>query len=145
MTGAHNLFHLCARVICDHCPPARGNVEDFDFMSAVPYNNHNTVGTACWQNQDSSPPQFAIILHCHVCLCLSNTYISSESWRQCTSKITAHYQAIPVLLRGLGEAVVTDDWCIMYSLICTSHENLVLSHPSPSKNILTTNTKYDIR
>ena len=37
-------------------------------------------------------------------------------------------QAIPALLRGLGEAVVTNDWCIIYSLCCTSHKNLVLSH-----------------
>ena len=35
---------------------------------------------------------------------------------------------IPVLLRGWGEAVVTNDWCIIYSLQCTSHENLVLNH-----------------
>ena len=26
------------------------------------------------------------------------------------------YQAIPALLRGLGEAVITNDWCIIYSL-----------------------------
>ena len=37
-------------------------------------------------------------------------------------------QAIPAQLRGLGEAVVTNDWCIIYSLCCTSHKNLVLSH-----------------
>ena len=36
---------------------------------------------------------------------------------------------IPVLLRDWGEAVVTNDWCIIFSLYCTSHENLVLSHP----------------
>ena len=34
------------------------------------------------------------------------------------------------------------NWCIIYSLWCTSHEHLVLSHP---KNISTPNTKYDIR
>ena len=41
------------------------------------------------------------------------------------------YQAMdtPVLLRGWGEAVVTNDWCIIYSLWCTCHEHLVLSHP----------------
>ena len=38
-------------------------------------------------------------------------------------------RALPVLLSGLGEAVVTNDWCIIYSLWCTSHENLVFSHP----------------
>ena len=35
-------------------------------------------------------------------------------------------QAFPALLRDFGEAVVTNDWCIIYSLCCTSHENLVL-------------------
>ena len=55
-------------------------------------------------------------------------------------------QANPALLRGLGEAVVTNEWCIIYSLWCTSHENLVFSPPPPpTKNILTPNTKYDIR
>ena len=38
-------------------------------------------------------------------------------------------QAIPALLRGLSEAVVTNDWCIINSLWCTSRENLVFSHP----------------
>ena len=52
-------------------------------------------------------------------------------------------QAIPALLRGLGEAVVSNDWYIIYSLCCTSHENLVLSHLQ--KTIMTPNTKYDIR
>ena len=52
-------------------------------------------------------------------------------------------QAIPVLLRCLGEAVVTNDWCIIYSLWCSSHKNLVLSQPP--KNILTPNAKYVIR
>ena len=65
---------------------------------------------------------------------------------QTSTKVqTQHfYQAmdIPVLLRGWGEAVVTNDWCIIYSLWCTSHKHLVLSHP---QNILTPNTKYDIR
>ena len=84
MTGGHNLFRLYALVICDHClppppPPPRGNVEDFDLVSAVPHSNHPTVGTVSWQNHDSSPPQSVIILHCHGCLCLSNTYASSAS------------------------------------------------------------------
>ena len=85
MTGAHNFIRLYALVICDHAPAQR-NVEDFDFVSAVPHSNHNTVGTASWQNHDSSSPQSVIILHCHVCLCLSNPNISSALWRQCKSK-----------------------------------------------------------
>ena len=109
-------------------------------VSAVPRSNHHTVGAASWQNHDSSPPQSVIILNSNVCLGLSNPHISSALWRQRKSKNTAHY--IPILLRGLSEAVVTNDWCIIYSLWCTSHEQLVLSHP---KHILTPNTKYDIR
>ena len=93
------------------------------------------MGAASWQNHDSSPPQSVIILHSNVCLGLSNPYISSALWRQRKSKNTAHY--IPILLRGFGEAMVTNDWCIIYSLWCTSHEHFLLSHP---KNILTPNT-----
>ena len=77
MTGGYNLFRLYALIICDHCPPAQRNVGDIDFVSAVPHSNRHTMGTASWQNHDSSPPQSVIILHCHGCLCLSNTDISS--------------------------------------------------------------------
>ena len=69
-TGAHNLFHLYALLFCDHCPPAQGNVEDFDFVSAVLHSNHHAVGTASWQNHDNSHPPSVIILQCNVCLCL---------------------------------------------------------------------------
>ena len=112
MTGAHNLFRLYAPVICEH-PQFRG-MSRTDFVSAVPHSNHRAVGAASWQNHDSSTPQSVIILHSNVCLGLSNPYISSTLWRQRKSKNTAHY--IPILLRGLGEAVVTNDWCIIYSL-----------------------------
>ena len=116
MTGAHNFFRIYSLVICDHAPTQR-NVEDFDFVSAVPHSNLHTVGTACWQNQDSSSQQSVFILHCHVCLDLSHPYISSALWRQCKCKNQHIYQAmdIPVLLRGWGEAVVTNDWCTIYS------------------------------
>ena len=56
MTGAHTLFRLNAPVICDPPPPARMNVEDFDFVSAVAHSNHHTVGAASWQNYDNFPP-----------------------------------------------------------------------------------------
>ena len=107
-------FHLYALVICDH-PPAQRNVEDSDFVSAVPHSYHQTVGTASWQNHDSSSPQSVIILHCHVCLGLSNPYISSALWRQCKSKNATHLPGHrdPRPAQGLGEAVVTNDWCII--------------------------------
>ena len=135
----HNFFGLYAPVICDH-PQLRGMSTTLTLCLQFPHSNHHTVEAASWQNHDSSPPQSVIILHSNVCLGLSNPYISSALWRQCKSKNTAHY--IPILLRGLGEAMVTNDWCIIYSLWCTSHEHLVLRHP---KNILTPNTKYDNR
>ena len=91
MTGAHNFFRLYAPVICDHPPPplpspAQRNVEDFDFVSAVPHSNHHTVGAASWQNHDSSLLQAVFILHSNVCLGLSNPYISPALWRQRKSK-----------------------------------------------------------
>ena len=105
-------------------------------MSAVPIVTTILWGAASWQNHDSSPPQSVIILHSNVCLGLSNPYISSALWRQRKTKNTALY--IPILLRGLDEAVDANDRCFIYSLWCTSHEHLVFSHP---KNILTPNTK----
>ena len=110
-------FRLYALIICYHAPAQR-NVEDSDFVSAVPHSNHHTVGTASWQNHDSSPLQSVIILHCHVCLGLSNPYISSALWRKCKSKNAAHLpgHGYPRPAQGLGEAVVTNDWCILYSL-----------------------------
>ena len=102
MTGAHIFFRLYALFICDHVPAQR-NVEDFDFVSAVPHSNHNTVGTASWQNHDSSTAQSVINLHCHVCLGLSiPSYISSALWRQCKSKNTAHLQGYGYLRPAQG-------------------------------------------
>ena len=43
MTGVHAFFRLYALVICDHAPAQR-NVEDFEFVSAVPHSNCHTVG-----------------------------------------------------------------------------------------------------
>ena len=54
MTGAHNFFRLYAPVICDH-PQVRGISRTLT-VSAVPHSNHQTVGAASWQNNDSSPP-----------------------------------------------------------------------------------------
>ena len=121
MTGGLNLGRLYALVICDHCSPppppaAQGNVEDFDFVAAVTHSNHHTVGTASWQNHDSSPPQSVIKLHYHGCLGLSKPTFPPHYGD--TVKVESQHicQAIPALLRGLGEAVVTNDWCIIYRL-----------------------------
>ena len=130
MTGAHNFFRLYTLVICDHAP-AKRNVQDFDFVSAVPHSNHHTVGTASWQNHDSTSPQSVIILHCHVCLCLSNPNISSALWRQCKSKNTAHLPGYgyPRPARGWVEAVVTNDWRIIYSP-CPDPESFARGGPT---------------
>ena len=105
MTGAHNFFRLYALIICDHAPAQR-NVEDFDLVSAVPHSNHHTVGTASWQNHDSSSPQSAMSVY----VFQTPTYPP-----HCGDNVkvkTLHiYLAmdIPVLLRGWVEAVVTND------------------------------------
>ena len=136
MTGAHNVFRLYAQVICEH-PQLRGMSRTLTLCLQFPI-----VTTILWGQLAGKTMTFlprsllqCIILHSNVCLGLSNPYIFSALLRQRKSKNTAHY--IPILLRGFGEAMVTNDWCIIYSLRCTSHENLVLSHP---KNILTPNT-----
>ena len=91
---------------------------DSDFVSAVPHSNHHTVETASWQNHDSFPLQSVIILHSHVCLGLSNPYIFFALRRQYKSKNATHLpgHGYPRPAQGLGEAVVTNDWCIIYSL-----------------------------
>ena len=130
MTGAHNFFRLYALVICDHAPAQR-NVEDFDFVSAVPHSNHHTVGTASWQNHDSTFPQSVIILHCHVCLCLSNPNNPPHCGDNVKVKTQHIYQAmdIPVLLRGWGEAVFTNDWRFIYSP-CADPESFARGGPT---------------
>ena len=102
MAGAHIFSPLCTSH-CDHAPAQR-NGKDSEFVSAVPHSNHHTVGTASWQNHDSSPPQSVIILHCHVCLGLSNPYISSALWGQCKSKNATHLpvHGHPRPAQGLG-------------------------------------------
>ena len=91
MTGAQNFFRLYAPVICDPTPAQR-NVEDFDFVSAVPHSNHHTGGGGQLAGKTMTVlPQFVFILHSNVCLGLSNPYISSALWRQRASENTAHY------------------------------------------------------
>ena len=118
MTGAHNFFRLYALVICDHAPAQR-NVEGFNFVFAARHRNHHTLGTdIAGKTMTVLPLQSVIIMHCHVCLCLPNPYLSSALWRQRKVQTRHFYQAmgIPVLFRGWGEAVATNDWCIIYSL-----------------------------
>ena len=118
MSGAHNFFRLYAPVICDH-PQLRRMSRTLTLCLQFPTAcNHHTVEAASWQKHDSFSSQSVFILHSNVCLGLSNPYIFSALWRQHKYKITAHH--IPILLRGLVEAVITNDWCIIYSLWCTA-------------------------
>ena len=110
MTGAHNFFRLYAPVICDH-PQLRGMSRTSTLCLQLPLVTTIVWGQLADKKHDSSPPQSVIILQINVCLGLSNPYISSALWRQRKIKNTAPY--IPILLRGLGEAVVTNDWCFI--------------------------------
>ena len=60
MTNAHNFFRLYALFICDHVPAQR-NVEDFDFVSAVPHSNHNTVGQLAGKTMTVLPTSLLFI------------------------------------------------------------------------------------
>ena len=130
MTGARNFFCLYALVMCDHAPALR-NVEDFDFVSEVPHSNHHTVGTASWQSHDSSSPQSAIILHCHVVYVYQTTTFPPHCGDNEKVKTQHIYKAmdIPVLLRGWIEAVVTNDWRILYSP-CADPESVARGGPT---------------
>ena len=128
MAGVHNLFRLHALVICDHCPPPptpQGNVEDFHFVTFILCLQFpNTVRAVSWQNHDS------LLLYCTAMVAyVYQTPTHLPHYGDNVNVKSQHIcQAIPALLRGLSEAVVTNDWCIIYSLCCTSHKNLVLSH-----------------
>ena len=125
MAGVHNFFAFMHKSFVTTPPPPQGNVEDFHFVTFILCLqflialNHHTVGTASWQNHDS------LLIYCTAMV--AYVYQISTFHPHCGDNVkvkSEHIcQAIPALLRGLGEAVVTNDWCIIYSLCCTSHEN----------------------
>ena len=116
MTDALNFFRLYALVICDHAPAQR-NVADFDFVSKVPHSNHHTVGQLAGKTMTVHP--HSLLLYCTAMFVY--VYQTTTFPLHCGDNVkvkTQHiYQAmdIPVLLRGCGEAVVTNDWRIKYS------------------------------
>ena len=87
-------------------------------MSAVPHSNHHTVETACWQSRTVLPG--SLLLYCTAMSVY--VYQTATFPPHCADNINVKtqyiYQAmdIPVLLRGWGEAAVTNDWCFIYSL-----------------------------
>ena len=114
-TGGHDLFRLYAQ----------GNVEDFDFFSAFPNSNKQTVGAASWQNHDSPPPPpppppppRSLLLYCTAMVAYVNQTPTFPPHYGDNIKVKAQHicQANPALLRGSGEVVVTNEWCIIYSL-----------------------------
>ena len=122
MIGAHNFFRLYALVICDHAPS-----RTVTLCLQFPIVTTTLWGQLAGKTMTVLPR--SLLLYCTVMFVY--VYQTPTFPLHCGGK-TQHIDQvmyIPVLLRGWGEAVVTNDWCIIYSLLCTSHENLVLSHP----------------
>ena len=111
------LFCLYALFICDHCPPphSQGNVEDFDFKSAdqVP-----VLTTTLWgqlADKNMTVLSRSLLLYCTAMVAYvfkTPTFpLHYGDNRKVKSLHICH--AIPTLLRGLGEAVVTNNWCMI--------------------------------
>ena len=129
MTGTHNFLRLYALVICDHAPAQR-NVEDFDFVSEVPHSNHHTVGKLAGKTMTVHPR--SLLLYCTAMFVYVYQTTFPQHYRDNEKVKTQHiYQAmnIPVLLRGCGEAVVTNDWRIIYSR-CADPESVARGGPT---------------
>ena len=116
MTGGHNLFRLHAHQSFVTTPPVQGNVKDFNFVSAVPHSNQHTVGAAIWQNLTVFPR--SLLLFCTAMVAYVYQTPTFPTHYGVNMKVKSQHicQANPALLRGLGEAVVTNKWCIIYSL-----------------------------
>ena len=120
MNGGHNLFRLYALDICDHCPPPpppppRGMSRTLILCVQFPIVT-TTVGTASWQIMTVIPR--SLLLYCTAMVAyVYRTPTFSPHYGDNVKVKSQHIcQAIPALLRGLGEAVVTNDGCIIYSL-----------------------------
>ena len=124
MTDGHTLFRLYALVICVHCPPppppppAQGNVEDFDFVSAVPhsYQTNTLWGQLAGKTMTVFPR--SLLLYCTAMVAYVYQTPTFHPYYGDNINLKSQHicQANPALLRGLGEAVVTNEWCIIYSL-----------------------------
>ena len=100
-------------------PPAQGNVEDFDFVSAVPHSNQHTVGHLAGKTMAVSPR--SLLLYCTAMVAYVYQTPTFPPHYGDNIKVKSQHicQANPALLRGLGElgeAVVTNEWYIIYSL-----------------------------
>ena len=134
MAGGHNSFRLHALVICDHCPPPpptspRGMSRTLILCLQFPI-----VTTTLWgqlAGKTMTVLSSNLLLYCTamVAYVYQTPSFPPHYWDNVTVKSQQICQAILALLRSFGEAVVTNDWCIIYRLWSTSLENLVFSHP----------------
>ena len=80
-------------------------------MASVPHSNQHTVETASWQIHDSSPRAvcyYTALSWLHAYFYQIPTF--PPHYRNNVKVKSQHIcQAMPALLRGLGEAVVTSD------------------------------------
>ena len=132
MTGGNNFFRLYELDICDHCPPPpppplRGMLRTLILSLQFP------IVTTLWgqlAGKTMTVLPCSLLLYCtaRVAYVYQTPTFPPHYEENVKVKWQHICESIPALLRGLGEAVVTNDWCIIYSLCCTSHENLVFSH-----------------
>ena len=130
MTGAHNFFPLYALVICDHAPAQR-NVEDFDFVSEVPHSKHHTVRQLAGKTMTVHTRSLLLYCIAMFVYVYQTTTFPPHCGDNEKVKTQNIYQAmdIPVLLRGWGEAVVTNDWRFIYSP-CADPESVARGGPT---------------
>ena len=120
-------------VICDHCPPQpRGISRTFILCLQFPIVlNHYTVGTASWQNHDS------LSLYCTAMVAYVYQTPTFHPHYGDNVKVKSQHicQAIRALLRGLGEAVVTQGSDLGLA-------NLLNASSFPKKQVEITTTCY---
>ena len=104
MTGGHDLFRLYALVICDHCPQPRVMLRTLILCMQFPIVTTTLWGQLAGKTMTVLP--HSLLLYCTAMVAYVNVKVKSQ--HIC--------QAIPAQLRGFGEALVTNDWCIIYSL-----------------------------
>ena len=116
MTGGHNLFRLYALVSCDHCPQPREMSRTLILCLQFPI-----VTTTLWGQLAGKPMTVlprSLLLYCTAMIaCVYQTSTFPPHYGDNVKVKPQHIcQAILALLRGSGEAVVTNDCCIIYSL-----------------------------
>ena len=137
MTGGHNLFRLYALDICVYCPPPpppRGMSRTLILFLQFPIVTH-WGGGGQLAGKTMTVFTRSLLSYCTAMVAYVYQTPTFPPHYGDNIKVKSQHicQANPALLRGLGEAVVTNKWCIIYSLWYTSHENLVFTPPPPTK------------